>query len=498
VTVVETAAGRIRGVEAEPGVVAFRGIPYALARRFEPPAPVPSWTGEREASAFGPMAPQPRGVLEAAFGLAEWPMSEADCLTLNVWTPAVDAGAPLPTLVWLHGGAFTNGTSATGWYRGDAFARHGCVLVTLNYRLGILGYTHLADLAGERFAGSGNLGLLDQVAALQWVRTNIGAFGGDPERVTVFGESAGGASVLSLLGCPRADGLFSGAIAQSAAFLQLRDRDHATRAAAKLLAALGLDSISAHRLLELPIEALLDAQASTFSGPEAFTAFAPTPDGTVLPTTVAEGMTRHEADSVPLMIGTNRDELYLFTALDGSTGSLDHDGVLKVASRFVMAERASELVDAYARARPGARPGQLAAAIGGDNAFWLPPIGLAEARSHRDASTWSYRFDWATPTFEGLLGACHGLELPFVFQTLHVPPSELFTGSGADRLPLSDAVHGAWTAFASTRHPGWPQYGDRRQTMMFDVSNSVATDPDGDLRRVWEKLSRRDPVRSPQ
>jgi para-nitrobenzyl esterase len=472
VDVVATTTGRTEG-----DITAFKGIPYATAARWAPPRPAETWTGVRDAFEFGPQAPQTPGLLEAAFGLADWPMSE-DCLSLNVWTPRADADADArrPVLVFLHGGAFTNGTGAVPWYHGDAFARVGCVLVTLNYRLGALGYLHLADLDGERFAGSGNLGLLDQVAALDWVHANIAGFGGDPGNVTVFGESAGGASVLALLACPAAAGRFRRAIAQSPSILQLRTRVQATAAAEQVLARLGVGTGQLDRLLTVPVPALLDAQAA-FVGPELFTAFAPTPDGTVLPGPVMESAATSAA---PLLIGTNRDELFLFTALDGRTATVDEAALRKVARRYA-GDGADALMAAYAAARPGRTPGQLGAAIAGDDAFWLPAIGLAEARR---APTWMYRFDWATPVFGGVLGACHGVELPFVFDTLEAARG--FIGDNPGLSALAAEVHGAWVAFATTGDPGWAAYDDgRRATMRFDAPSTVVDDPDGDLRARW-------------
>jgi para-nitrobenzyl esterase len=480
--IVETASGRVQGTSGDDGVAVFKGIPYGVAARFAPPQPAPAWTGVREALEFGPQAAQVPGFLEQAFGLADWPMSE-DCLSLNVWTPA--GGQPdarLPVLVWIHGGAFTNGTGAVPWYDGTAFARHGCVLVTINYRLGALGFTHLADLDGERFAGSGNLGLLDQVAALRWVHDSIASFGGDPRRVTIFGESAGGASVASLLTCPAATGLFAGAIAQSPAFLQLRSRDDATVAAEKLLAAL---DARATDLLDMPLDRLLAAQQSAFAGPELFTAFAPTPDGTVLPGPVIDGLAGGDSAATPLVLGTNRDELYLFTALDGRAASLDDAGLAAVAERHARGHPAA-LVATYAAARPGRTPGQLATSIAGDDGFWRPTLEVATARAALGAPTWLYRFDWATPTFGGLLGACHGVEIPFVFHSLRVPSAEAFLGDGADRPAIADAVHGAWARFAASGDPGWPRYDlERRPTMRFDVISEVVPDLDGELRLCW-------------
>jgi para-nitrobenzyl esterase len=486
VTIIETTAGRVRGTAMADGAAVFKGIPYAWAPRLAPPQPPVAWTGVRDAVEFGPQAPQVPGFLEQAFGLADWPMSE-DCLSLNVWTPAPgDPDARRPVLVWIHGGAFTNGTGAVPWYDGTAFARNGCVLVTINYRLGALGFLHLADLDGERFAGSGNLGLLDQVAALGWVHANIGSFGGDPGGVTIFGESAGGASVASLLACPAAAGWFRGAIAESAAFLQLRDRDAATLAAERLLAALDLGPGDPAGLLEVPLERLLAAQSTTFTGPELFTAFAPTPDGTVLPTPVLDALAAGAGADVPFVLGTNRDELYLFTALDGRATSLDAAGLAAVAERHARGD-AADLVAAYTAARPGATPGQLATSIAGDDGFWRPALDVATARAALDAPTWMYRFDWATPTFGGLLGACHGVEIPFVFDSIAEPSAEVFLGDGPERATIAGAVHGAWVRFAATGEPGWPRYDlDRRLTMRFDTVSDVVADLDGELRRRWQ------------
>lgn len=479
---VATAEGRLRGTSGA-GVHRFLGIPFATAARFQPPGPAPSWVGERDATVPGPQAPQLPSMLDRFLGTADLPVSE-DCLALNVWTPATDGGRR-PVLVWIHGGAFTNGAGSSTWFDGTSFGVRGdCVVVTLSYRLGLLGYTHLADIAGERFTSSGNLGLLDQVEALRWVHRNISAFGGDPGNVTVFGESAGGSAVLSLLATPAAHGLIHRGIAQSASFTQLRSRDRASEAAWDVLAALELGAAEAERLLELPLDALLDAQRTILAqGPPGFTAFAPTPDGEVLPADVVAAAT---ASPIPLLIGATRDEMHLFTFLDESYAALDREGVVGRA-RPMVGDRAEEVVAAYELARPGSTPGQLASSIASDHSFRLPAVRLADARAANGAATWRYSFTWASTAFGGVLGSCHGLDIPFAFHNLHQPQVEVFTGPGEDRDAVADAMHGAWTSFAVSGEPGWAWKGDR-PTMVFDRTSTVVDDPEGDLLALWPGL----------
>src|SRR4051794_18848615 len=303
VDVVGTTTGRVAG-RAEGGAVAVKGIPYAPPAPWAPPQPVPAWTGVREAFEFGPQAPQTPGLLEAAFGMADWPMSE-DCLSLNVWTPTLDPAARRPVLVFLHGGAFTNGTGAVPWYHGAAFARDGCVLVTLNYRLGALGYLHLADLAGERFAGSGNLGLLDQVAALAWVKANIAGFGGDPANVTIFGESAGGMAVLALMGSPEAKGLFNKVIAESSfarsQYVPLAEAEANGVKLAEAAGVKGTDAAAAAALRKLPLSALAGPRGGISAPGRPY----PIVDGKILTDNTLAIFAAGKEARVPLMIGGN-------------------------------------------------------------------------------------------------------------------------------------------------------------------------------------------------
>lgn len=483
---IDSPSGRLRGERLDDADV-FRAIPYAAPpvgqRRFRPPAPIEPWTGERDALSFGASAPQLTGTLEAYFGGRAAEHSE-DCLTLNVWAPRGEG--PHPVMVWIHGGAFVTGAAATPWYSGRPFARSGCVLVSINYRLGALGFTHLADHDGERFAASGNLGLLDQVAALQWVSDNIAAFKGDAGNVTIFGESAGGASVVALLATPAARGLFHKAIAQSPSITQLRTRERAKEAADELLAALQLDPTDVGGIVDVPLDQLIAAQAELIKDPaKGFTAFAPTPDGLVLPSRPSEALADGAAGGVPVLLGATRDEMHLFTFADPAYATMD-DVALRARAERVFDGNAAAALTAYRAARPGYSPGQLASAIATDQTFRVPADRAADALEATGSPVWSYWFTYPSPAFDGLLGACHGLEIPFVFGNLHQRGVQLFTGDGDDRLPIGAQMHGAWVAFARDGDPGWPGWDPaQRATRVFGPPGGVVADPEPALRLLW-------------
>jgi para-nitrobenzyl esterase len=485
-----TSAGSVLGHD-DGAVVSFKGIPYAAspvgARRFSPPEPPAPWGGVRPATAYGPIAPQLRGPLDRFMGTDGQPISE-DCLTLNVWTPACD-DALRPVLVWIHGGAFTTGAGSAPWYDGTALAASGdVVVVTFNYRLGALGFTHLGDV-DPAFAGSGNLGLHDQLAALSWVQEHAHLLGGDAGNVTVFGESAGGASVIALLATGASEGLLHKAIVQSASFTQLRERGRADLAAKELLAALEIDAGDVERLRDLPLEQVVTAQRRLLADPMAwFTAFSPVADGVLLPDTLRGLLAAAARRAVPVLVGTTRDEMQLFTALDPAYLHLDDAG-LRERAAAVLGEAAARALDAYRAARPGARPGQLAAAVATDHGFRLPAIRFAEARSAAGLPTWMYWFTWASPAFGGLLGSCHGLELPFVFGNLDQPEVEVFTGGAPERAEIAEAMQRAWLGMARDRDPGWATYElEGRATMRFDLPSHVVSDPEAELRELWEAI----------
>lgn len=456
--------------ERRGGSCAFRGIPYASADRFGPPGPPPAWTEPLDATRPRAQSPQVPGALERLLGNTGIATDEA-CHHLDVFTPANDDGRR-PVLVWIHGGAFVTGGGAMPWYHGAALAEHDdVVVVTINYRLGAFGFT-----------GDTNCGLADQVAALEWVRDTIEAFGGDPGNVTVFGESAGGASVVALLAVPAARPLFARAWAMSPSLTQLRSARRAERARADLLAAAGVDDLA--HLARLDTDRLLVAQSALLgAAPDAITAFAPTVDGTLVPEPIVAAAA---ADPRPLVVGTNRDEMHLFTAFDPGNAALDEPALLTQFTRC-FGDEATAAVARYRERRPGSSPGQLVSAMQSDEAFRVPARALASAR---DAATWMYWFTWETPAFGGLLGACHGLDIPFAFRNLDRPGVEMFTSSGDDRRLVADEFAGALIRFARSGDPGWPGYDtSTRATCRISTTSHVDDDPEAELRELWDEHS---------
>jgi para-nitrobenzyl esterase len=492
VTIAATRSGKVEGAEHD-GVVVFKGIPYAAPpvgpRRWLPPAREEQWDGVRDATRFSPICAQGAFAMAALMGAPE-PVKSEDALYLNVFTPACD-DARRPVMVWLHGGAFLFGSGDTPWYDGSAFCRHGdVVVVTLNYRLGGFGFLHLADLFGDELEGSANAGLLDQVAALEWVRDCIGAFGGDPGDVTVFGESAGAGCVGALLGMPAARGLFRRAVLQSGAPSWWVGRERATAIATDVLDRLGTRDLDALRAL--PWTAIVDA-VTRLGGSVTRNAlpFQPVVDGATLPRPPLETVAAGAAAGVRLLVGTNRHEMTLFNLLDADLAAIDDAGIAARLARWYP-EHAAEVVADYRSRRRDAPAPDLWTDLASDVLFRMPAIRLAEAQLPH-APVWMYLFTWETPAFGGMLRSTHALDIPFVFDTLDRGGAEAFTGTGADRRPVADAMHRAWIAFARTGDPShagvpaWPPYEpDRRATMRFDAECELLHDPLGDDRRAWD------------
>jgi para-nitrobenzyl esterase len=489
---VETASGRVTGVD-EDGVRVFRGIPFAGAptatHRFRPPRPVEPWKGVRTAGEYGDWAPQnpPPGLFSS---VPSGPQSE-NCLTLNVWTPGF-GGAARPVLLWIHGGAFLFGSGASPLYEGKALAARGdVVVVTVNYRLGILGYLAHPELGG------GNWGLLDQIAALKWVRENIASFGGNPGNVTAFGESAGGMSVGDLLTAPAARGLFHKAIIQSGPPYATSMKG-AIDSADNVLRQAGVGGVAGLR--DVAVADLLRIQEAVVARRRADLPFIPVVDLATLPELPATSITAGSSASVPLLIGTNREEATVFLASDPDSRDPDEATLrTKIERSFslnAVKREAAEVIELYRRARRArgdpASPRDIWVAIETDRMFRIGSIETAEHQSHHHKKTFCYQFTWSSPAFGGAIAAGHAVELPFVFGTLSAPRMDTFAGSGPEAETLSRRMMDAWIAFARKSDPStsalgrWPPYeSDQRATMLLGAEPKVENAPQDDERRIW-------------
>ncbi|TLS48137.1 carboxylesterase family protein [Streptomyces montanus] len=487
---VRTAAGAVRG-RREDGLAVFRGIPFAEppvgAARFAAPRPVRAWDGVREAFSFGPPAPQD-SVMAGRSGGPELPTGD-DWLTVNVWTPDPDPEARRPVMVWIHGGAYKLGFSGSPGYDARHIAQEGdLVVVTLNYRLGIEGFAHIEGAPANR-------GLLDQVAALEWVRENIAAFGGDPDQVTVVGESAGAGSIAALLAMPSAAGLFGRAVAQSVPGTFLSDalaRDVATALAAELGLRPTVDDLSGVDPRQLPAagEALSPKmrQYEDRWGRLAHTLnpFSPIVDGEVLPTTPWQALADGVARDIELIVGHNRDEFRLFVALSGQLGKIGDEQAAQALRVFGPAPDGER---AYREAFPEASAAELYELVQSDWLFRMPVLHLADAQVAGGGRAHVYELTWQTPGSGGALGACHGLDGPLLFGTLdaHLGPVLLGPEPSSEARALSARFRSAWTAFAATGDPGWPAYDNRRRTVqVFDADPRVTPYPEETSRSLWQ------------
>jgi para-nitrobenzyl esterase len=497
--IVDTPSGPVQGLEKR-GVLQFRGIPYARAERFRAPQRVAPWAETRDATQFGLTAPQNAGFTEALVGAPDRPSGE-DCLVLNVFTPAADEGSR-PVMVWIHGGGFTSGAGSVPWYDGTNLVLRGdVVVVTINYRLGALGFLQLGHLDAA-FAGSGANGIRDQVMALEWVRDNIDAFGGDPGQVTIFGESAGGMSVGTLLGTPAAAGLFHGAIAQSGAAAHSHGPETAEWVTGRMLSALDLSPTSVEGLLAAPVDRLLAAQATVEAGRSLAFAegegpqvgaltFQPVVDGTVLPGPVLDAVSAGSAPGVPLVIGSTAEEWNLFHIRARTAGSLTEEELQRRVATLA-GDRAGEVIDAYRSRAAGIGPDAVLCSIMTDHVFRIPAIRLAEAHGPHAPRVSMYRFDYASPA----LGACHAIDVPFVFDNLERRGVDILLG-GLDEgsHTLAGRTAQAWVTAARSGVPAhddlvWPAYdrGDRL-TCVLDREVAVEADPGAERRALWDELA---------
>ena len=488
-TVVHVTGGLVRGAVRD-GVASFLGIPYAAPAvgrdRYRAPQPVVPWEGERDGTRHGPTAtqsayPPPMDeVLPSSVSPGE------DYLNVAVWAPSAGGGG-LPVMVWIPGGAFVRGANSIPTYDGSAFARDGVVVVGVNYRLGAPGFAVLDGAPDNR-------GLRDQVAALTWVRDNIAAFGGNPDDVTIFGESAGGMSVSTLLASPAADGLFHRAVAQSGGATMVATREDARNVSRALADHLGIaptaeafaavgeeDLLAAQAAVTLAVQGDPDPSrwgASVLRGGLGIMTTFPVVDGEIVPDVPLARIAAGCAASVPLLVGTTSEEFRLFAVPPGVADAVTTDALPLLTARYGWPEDATAL---YTANRPGATPGDVTCAILTDQAFRLPAADLARAQARAGGSVHMYEFAWRTPVAR--LGACHALELAFVFDTL-----QLAGGMVPPDAPqgLADVVHEAWVRFARDGEPGWAPWTPRTPTVrVFDTDSDVVVGPRADELALW-------------
>jgi para-nitrobenzyl esterase len=511
---VEIASGKVRGGQCR-GALAFKGIPYAGdvsgANRFKAPPPVKPWTGVFDATHLGPPALQrPKNT----YGEQE-PAPDENCLVLNVWTPAVKDNRKRPVMLYLHGGGYVTGSGGSPTQDGSRLAAtYDVVVVACNHRLGLMGYLYLGDIDQE-YAEHANAGMQDVVATLQWIKTNIAVLGGDPNNITVFGESGGGGKVGTLLGMPQAVGLFHKAGIESGAWLQRMPKDYATETTLRLLKALNLSTKEFHKLTELPAQTLLDLQIAGEGrkGPLSIPAdankiitptgaehdypgqFAPLVDGHIVPAHPFDPVATALAAKIPLMIGSNHQEaMFIFREQPEVFSMSDEQLIGRISKRA--GDKTEKIIATYRKAMPGASPSDIFIAVATATTFGNDTFELASLKSAQPAPVFLYRYDYESNVpiagTNQTLKACHASDIAPTFYNYD---QRGLHGTGPGLPQVSANLSALWTSFA--RHgkpaargvPEWPRYNTKtRPTMLIDTTCNVVNDPDAEIRKMWETL----------
>jgi para-nitrobenzyl esterase len=489
--VVETTYGKVQGI-ATAGIKQFKGIPYGATtgskNRFMPPKKPAPWTGVRECLGHGQICPQTPANLRSEYGMMiQWDQQSGgmgeDCLVLNVWAPAINDGKKRATLVSFHGGGFATGSGNAPGYDGAQLALFGdVVVVTVNHRLACYGYTHLADLgAPPEFAHAGVAGIMDLVAALEWVRDNITNFGGDPGRVMIFGQSGGGAKTSTILGTSSAKGLFHRAAVQSGSLLRLATREAATKSAEQLLAKLEIPKTRIPDLQKVSWQQLLDAQTG-------IAGFSPVMDGTILPHHPFDPVAPPESADVPIIVSTTLED----AALSLTNFNLDEAGLKTILTQRFGA-KADEILAMYKQRYPQKSPYLIQAQIFTDSGFRRSAITQAERKAAAGKGpAYMYLWSWESPGFGGKFGAVHGTDVAASFYGVR----DTIVGVGSpEGKVMCDRLASAWVAFANTGDPNnshiprWPAYdATARTTMVFDTDTRVENDPRGEIRKFWAEI----------
>ena len=487
--VVKTASGPVSG-EKENGVLVFRGIRFAAPPsgplRFRAPVPPKAWTEVRPAVDFAPACPQ---LVEIDPTENNNSVMAEDCLALNVWTPGA-GDKKRPVMVWIHGGGFIEGSARNTWYDGAKLAGRGdVVVVSVQYRLGAWGFLDVSSIGSEDFSQSGNVGLLDQIAALKWVKENIEAFGGDPNNVTLFGQSAGAGSIGTLMVMPAARGLFHKVILESGTPKEVTDKAKAIEVSRTYLKIAGVTNIQ--ELQKLTMAQMLDAQRKLLETPSGYAAFRPIMDGTVLSGPPMQTIAAGEGASVPVLIGTNLDEVRFWSAGYDLPLEQKTEDFFRKQVEEIVGSKASDVIGAYRRV--DSDYGDSVSHLIGDVLMRLPAIRFAEANCHRQP-TYMYLFTYRSTSTYKNYGSCHGMELPFVFGVIDDLDVIVFTGRGSRREALMNQVQQAWVNFARSSDPSrpglpWPRYDEKaRATMELGITSRVVDDPNSAERRLWNGL----------
>ena len=457
-TLVNTPCGEIRGTNSGAGVSVFKGIRFASAERFQPPTVVTSWSGIYEANEIGPECPQIDSQLRTLLNADNSGQSE-DCLFLNITTPS-DSVSDRPVYVWIHGGAFTNVTPPLSWNDSQQLSLDGnAVVITISYRLGAFGF--LGDL---------NLGILDQIAALQWIRNNIESFGGNPNNVTIFGQSAGGCSVVALMASTPAANLFSRAWAMSPSLGQLRTKESAAQGLEIFLKAANVENLS--QLEKSTTQEILQAQELMLLDITNWNqGFSPTADGTILPLDIVGAAASNPVD---LVIGTTRDESRIFNMLNPALNNLDQTQAMEVL-RTNHPQRAEAIWSLYKTCYPDYTATQIIAAVDSDTHFKLHMWNMLKSRPVELTNTWSYMFTWASPLYDGALGASHGMDIPFIFNNTSLPRVHIYTSDEPSNGVLGTEMSTDLLNLGLLGNPNWQPYDQtKRAIKIFNMPSSIA------------------------